>query len=94
MKFYIQPRQTGKTFMLMDWLHNTLNGVVVVHSFQERDRLARDYPFLADRIYSIDSVIDGRLRGRRNLVVGIDNLDLILPYLIGAPIGPVTATEG
>ena len=49
---------------------------------------------MLDLKYCESTAADGRLRGRsRDLIIGIDNLDLVLPYLFGGPIGPVTATD-
>jgi hypothetical protein len=78
---------------MIQWLRWERDGILIVHSISEVYRLEKEFPDLKGRIYPPHSVSDGRLRGRRNLIVGIDNLDLILPALFGAEVGPVTVTE-
>lgn len=86
-------RGQGKTTAMLIWLTVTENSVMITHSYQEAERLKELRPDLADRIYSAYSVLEGRLRGQ-HVTVGIDNLDMILPYFVGQRVGPVTSTEG
>lgn len=86
-------RGGGKTYDLMWKLVGDPDAVVVVHSYGERDRLQKDYPTIKNQIYCIDSVISGKLRGKKISVIHVDNLDLILPFLLGNNrIGTVTLT--
>lgn len=91
MRIYIAGRQTGKTTNLIAWIGEDPNRVLIVHSMFEAYRLHRDYPDLEDQIIPI-SLVEKSLRGKRDVEVAIDNLDLILPQLIMARIGPVTYT--
>lgn len=93
MKIYQSSRRQGKTTYMLGWLRVHPTGVLVVHSYAEKHRLSKENPELEDRIITVDAMRYGKLRGRRDLIIGIDNLDLILPYLFGGPIGPVTMTE-
>lgn len=90
-------RNTGKTTHLLSWLERESNRILIVHSAQERARILKEYPdsdYFPNRIVTIQHVLDGRLRGRHpRPEFAIDNLDLILPYIIGGSIGPVTYTE-
>lgn len=90
------PRRTGKTTYLVTWLEMTPHSVMVVHSESERDRILRENPQLEpERVLSLYSVLNGKLRGRERTTVAVDNLDLILPQLFnGCTVGPVTLTEG
>lgn len=94
MRIYNMPRQSGKTTLLINWLTLDENHILIVHSTEEASRLRRDYEEVADQIVTVTFVVGGGLRGRRNIVVAIDNLDLILPALLGWPnrIGPITYT--
>lgn len=97
-------RRMGKTTYLLSRLEQDPESVMVVHSYQERDRLKREIHErwddidiageIANRIVSIDSIISGHLRGRQFSEIHVDNLDLILPYLLGGKIGTVTTTDG
>lgn len=103
MRIYEMGRQTGKTRKLVDWLRFNPHGVLIVHSAEERQRILRQYGYGLtyskerkaeddSRVITVQGVLDGRLRGRHPLIVAVDNLDLILPYLLGAEVGPVTMT--
>lgn len=105
MEIIVAPRQTGKTTYLLARLEADPESVMIVHSYPERERLQReiyrelgsneDYAKqVADRIVSIDHVISGRLRGRKVSEIHVDNLDLILPYMLGGKVGTVTTSEG
>lgn len=103
MRIYEMNRNGGKTNMLVEWLKYNPHGVLIVHSVQERQRILKQYgglTFREDRIQedekrvvTIQSVLEGKLRGRHPLIVAVDNLDLILPYILGAQVGPVTMTS-
>lgn len=103
MRIFNMPRQTGKTTMLLSKLELDPKAIMVVHSWPERERLHHELHIrwennpeiaaqIADRIITIDHVISGKLRGRQFSEIHIDNLDLILPYLIGGRLGDVTYT--
>lgn len=94
MKIYANGRQTGKTTQLVRWLGVHPDGVLVVYSAQERDRILKEYINVdPDRIKTIAAVLEGKLRGRNpRPIIAIDNLDLILPQIMGGTIGPVTLT--
>lgn len=94
MRIHKVGRQMGKTVMLLEWLEGDPKRAMIVHSYQESDRLKRENPHLADQIFNFHSALDGRLRGRGFNELAIDNLDLILPWLLGCKIGPITTTEG
>lgn len=94
MRVYQTGRNTGKTTMLVSWLERETNRILIVHSAQERDRLLKDYPHIsANQIVTAQQVLNGGIRGRYpRPELGIDNLDLILPYIFGGSIGPITMT--
>ena len=88
-------RAQGKTTFLIDILFHATNDAMVVHNIAEARRLQQDYPEIADRIFAVSNATNGLLRGRRFDRVHIDNLDLVLPYLLGTgPLGIITTTEG
>lgn len=78
MQIYQSGRQTGKTTMLINWLRVNPDGVLVVHSAGERDSVLKQYgghTLRGDRImkseqrvFTIQGVLDGRLRGRHPIV--------------------------
>ncbi|SRR6266498_750352 len=95
MEIYQAGRQTGKTDHLISWLKFKSNRVLVVHSAKERARIIKEYPDIDPvKIFTIESVLSGRMRGVvGNVVIGVDNLDLILPQILGGSVGPVTMTD-
>lgn len=94
MRVYQSGRNTGKTTFLVGWLERESNRILIVHSAQERDRLLSEYTHIgAEQIVTAQHAIEGRIRGRHpRPELAIDNLDLILPYLFGGSIGPITMT--
>lgn len=94
MRVYQTRRNTGKTTMLVSWLSRESNRILIVHSAQERDRLLKKYPHISGhRIVTAQHALDGRIRGLYpHPELAIDNLDLILPYIFGGSIGPITMT--
>jgi hypothetical protein len=94
MRVYQSGRRTGKTTFLLSWLERESNRILIVHSAQERDRLLKEYPHIgANQIVTANHVIEGKIRGRHPLPeLAIDNLDLILPFIFGGSIGPITMT--
>lgn len=93
MEIYQVGRGKGKTNSLLRWLKATPNGMLLVHSEAEKKRLLDENEWLSTfQIISPGRLLDGGLRGHRQTILAIDNLDLILPTLLGATIGPVTMT--
>lgn len=95
MKIIEGGRGTGRTTQLVLWVRRFPNRVLVVHSETERDRILKDYfNTNKDQVITIQAVLDGRLRGRNpRPILGVDNLDLILPYVLGNAVGPVMMTR-
>lgn len=97
MKFDIGDRRSGKTTRMIQWLLNGREGerrLLVVHSAQEVERLQRmlkDMGIERDNIEIINVNDLRNLRGK-SVIVGVDNLELILSQLIPAPITRVTAS--
>lgn len=94
MKFVIRPRQGGKTFEAVKWLQANPGGVLLVHSEEYASALRKEHGFSEKQVMSFRSA-QTRLRGRRKTRIAIDNVDLMLAYLLGT--GPfeidlVTAT--
>ena len=88
-------RGSGKTTKALDWLRQDPLRRLIVHSAQEAQRLRRlgsasgVPPELSTRISALqDTVVLGR-----DVVLGIDNLDLVLPTLLySRPVEFVTVT--
>lgn len=90
--FLITGRAGGKTFKALSWLDDYPRGILITHSAEERNRLWKDYPEKADRIFSITEARSLRGRDFRDPIF-IDNLDLVLQTLLpGARIAAVTAS--
>lgn len=97
MKIETRGRRTGKTTLQLTRLRRETNSVLLVHSVMERDRLLMENESWldSDRVVTVDDVLDRGLRGRYpRPVVNIDNLDLVLSWLLGGlAVGLVTMTE-
>lgn len=102
MKVITGDRQTGKTTAMLEWMRSAPRGehrVCVAHSRHEAMRLLRENPDLESwQFVSLDDVRDrtafgGVLRGRGGQVVlGIDNVDLIIQRVLAWPVGAVSIT--
>lgn len=92
MKFYIGGRRSGKTEMLVKWIRSNPDAIMIVHTVREAERIAAQYSLDLYRVRSIGEVEHGGLMGRRNVKLGIDNLNLILPNILGHHVERVTAT--
>jgi hypothetical protein len=100
-RFILAGRQTGKTERLLEWLGSQTisepqSRVIVCHSDVEAVRLRkicdeRGWLIAPSQILSAESVRRGGLRGHA-VLVAVDNLDLVLPQLLGAQIDVVTST--
>ena len=98
----VLPRQGGKTTRMLEWMRSAPAGehrVCVSVTRMEAMRLRRDNPDLESwQFVSLDEVDrrawGGVLSGRGGwIVLGLDNLDMMLSQLLGWPVGKVTWTE-
>ena len=100
MRIIQEPRQAGKTIAMVEWLKQTDDNVLFVMNESERRRILEQFfteqerPSYEGRIVTANG--STRLKGRRNTVVGIDNLELVLQELLGhyVEIATVTKEEG
>lgn len=96
-EFMVSGRKTGKTSSLIEWLRLEPNGVIVCHSEQERQRILKkikEMPWgneIKDNQVISASSSREKLAGR-NVVVAVDNVDIVLSWLLGAEIQRATAT--
>lgn len=97
MKFDIGGRQTGKTSRMLQWMLSQPEDesrVIIVHSEHEAQRLRQ---ILKNSGIEVDAWKIVRADQARNLmgrdvVLGIDNLDLILGSLFGRSVSRISAT--
>lgn len=105
MRVTVLPRQGGKTTRMLQWAREAPKGehrIIVSPTMEESMRLLRENPDLESwQFVSIREVADndrrawsGVLMGRGgHIVLGLDNLDLIIKYFIHTwPIHRVTIT--
>jgi hypothetical protein len=100
--FMIRGRQGGKTTELLTWLLDHPDRCVLVLDEQRRRSLVRMLGQMerakvsdAKRILTLTDISYNGLRGSTATDIGIDDLDAILPILLGPwhkTIGMVTAT--
>jgi hypothetical protein len=107
MNVIVGGRQSGKTSKLLQWASEQPEGtgrVIISHSLRasmDLLRRARDAGYNVEswQFVSVSEVRDkgiGFMAGvrinRRHIEFGLDNLDLVLTDLIGAPLTTVTMT--
>ncbi len=103
MKIHATGRQQGKTTRLIEWMMQApddVHRVLVTHNAREADRLYREYgEKLGLERWQFMSAMEVRgeygatWRGRKGrLELGVDNLDIVLPMLLGWRVGWVSAT--
>lgn len=95
MKFVIRPRQGGKTYESVEWLREDPGHRVIITANEQMARDLRQTYGLTDKQVTTCDSIRTTGRGRRAVQYAVDNLDIILPYLLHAgpnPVSVVTAT--
>lgn len=100
MDFFISGRQTGKTAILIDWVKMQPDNewrVIVVSNHEQlaqvTQRLGEADVENPDRhVCTINST--RYLHGRKNVRLGIDNIDLMLSSIFGQSVDIVTGTGG
>lgn len=94
MRFIVRHRSQGKTTKLIEWMKAAPEGearVLITHSLGETNRLQRENPDMASwQFVNIPDLtgagfMAGVLAGRRNVVLAIDNLDMVLQSLLRSP---------
>lgn len=101
MNWIVLPRGAGKTHEALKWLLADAPDeyrIMLTCSEPEANRLrslARDMGFPNSRVVSVSNRAMWQLLGRvegLKVVYGIDNLELVLPMLLGGPVGLATYT--
>jgi len=101
MEIDVGARRSGKTDRMLDWLESApprQRYILVCHSHTEVERLRKlvkdeDRNINPNRIVSVDQIGTLRgLRGSRHSSLAIDNVDLVLPSLLGHPVSRISAT--
>jgi hypothetical protein len=93
MKFDIGDRQTGKSTRIIDWAREDDRRRLIVFNHKRARQIEKDHPILEGRVISVNSLAS--LRGH-DIEIGIDDLESVLPQLLGtgrSPVSYVTATE-
>lgn len=99
MRIEVLPRQMGKTTRMLEWMREAPPGetrICVTATREEAMRLLRENKDLNTwQFISLQEAREGFAnRGRsRNLVYGLDNLDMMLKDMFDWPVGMITLTE-
>jgi hypothetical protein len=96
LEVHVGGRKTGKTTLLLEWMKESTDRVMVCHSVEMCNVVWRRSEEMSlnldrDRFVSLEQIRNGRLHGR-NVILGVDNLDLLLYSIFGAPVRRITAT--
>jgi hypothetical protein len=81
-KFFISGRQAGKTSSVVEAMRWENNAVMIVHNMKEATRIVETYPWMQGKVATVSRAATGLLSNRYQKVY-IDNLDLVLPALLG-----------
>ena len=94
MQVIVGGRRSGKTHKLVEWLKEDPDRVLICHSASEAERLTRDYGIHPRQIMSISAWSSRGLSGmsRPSTKIAVDNLDLVLPILLGVNVEMVALT--
>ena len=87
MKYIAGPRQTGKTTKIIKEV-KAHNGILLVHSFMEQQRLERLHPDLRDKIFTWEQ-LKPKIADTRNPIF-VDNADMWLQQLCDYRIEGIT----
>lgn len=85
----------GKTERVLQWMRTNPDGVLLCHTKNEVERLRNENPDIFPSRFVYMGLVGDKLRGYPVSNLAIDNLDLMLPFLLGVPqikIDLVTAT--
>lgn len=98
MKIMCRPRMAGKTYLMLEAMRRNPASVMVCISRIEADRLSRDNPDIeAWRFVTPDEARRGaRWDGRwipRPYELYVDNLDIMLSYLLGRRVSLASMTD-
>lgn len=98
MKILLGEPQTGKTSLMIEWLQKDKNHVLIVINQRRADDLTRQFSLNGDqsrRIVTWNDLKSGRLTATAisgKLVLGIDDIDLVVQQMTSFPIEFATAT--
>lgn len=100
-EFQISDRKTGKTTLLLEWIKAAPEGerrlfvAGTVEMAQQAWKRSEEMGMkLAKHDFvSVNQIVNGNMRGLKNAILGIDNIDIMLQGLFDHyPVGRVTAT--
>lgn len=93
MEKIIQPRASGKTAKMIEWLREDEEHILVTYSTHEEKRLHRLYPELLERIFFWGRWIENNQYGIGKKYIAIDNADIILQSHSKHPIMKITMSS-
>lgn len=82
MEIKLQDRQTGKTFDIAQELKRDINTAVVLANLTMKKHFIKLYDFDDKRVFTINEVINGRMRGFRFNKIFIDEVGMCLRQII------------
>lgn len=84
MEVIMRPRQGGKTTALINLARDN-GGILIVRGQLEANILKRNYPEMADRIWSSGMFTTAKTRGFKIDKIYIDNADVLLMDVLHIP---------
>lgn len=103
MKIIVSAPGEGKTTLMMKWLLEKPEHLLVVFSVQEKQRLFKEFakeqleanaglPEWTERVYTPFELEQFRSRFSGKEVIGVDNADMVLAHFLRRPISIVSMT--
>jgi hypothetical protein len=100
-RVFVGARRSGKTSRMVEWLlwGNSLEThVLITHNEASAKSILRGIhnlipSFPEDRVVTYRQVENGALRDRKNLVIGLDDIEALFPGLGGGRVGAISITS-
>ena len=90
-------RRSGKTTRLVEWARKRPTRVILTFSYCRAKQIERDFPDIAGKVYDIENYINNHNKSLLSDVkpddIGIDDLELGLQRLLGAPVRQVSLSN-
>lgn len=90
-------RRSGKTTRLVEWARKGPARIILTFSYCRAKQIERDFPDIAGKVYDIENYISSHNKFLLSYVkpdeIGIDDLELGLQRLLGAPVSQVSLSN-
>lgn len=90
-------RRSGKTTRLVEWARKRPTRIILTFNYRRAKQIESDFPDIAGKVYDIENYINNQNKFLPRHVtpdeIGIDDLELGLQRLLGAPVSQVSISN-